>query len=81
MAGLRQGGGSAVREVRGRGLLIGVEMAVPAGPVIEALKEAGVLTIAGGGDTVRFLPPLIISEAEADEVIQRATAVFQRFAP
>lgn len=81
MAGLRQGGGSAVREVRGRGLLIGVEMAVPAGPVIEALKEAGVLTIAGGGDTVRFLPPLIISGAEADEVIQRATAVFQRFAP
>lgn len=81
MAGLRQGGGSAVREVRGRGLLIGVEMSVPAGLVIEALKQAGVLTIAGGGDTVRFLPPLIISEAEADEVIQRATAVFQRFAP
>ena len=81
MAGLRRAGGRAVKEVRGRGLLIGVQMAIPAGPVIAALKEAGVLTIAGGGDTIRFLPPLIISEAEVDEVVSRTTRVFQRFQP
>ncbi|NLG09313.1 MAG: aminotransferase class III-fold pyridoxal phosphate-dependent enzyme [Deinococcales bacterium] len=79
MSGLRAAGGSAVREVRGRGLLVGVETAVPAGPVIQALRDAGVLTIAGGGDTIRYLPPLVISEAEVDEVVARSAAVFARF--
>ena len=76
MNGLRTVGAGVVKEVRGRGLMIGVETAVPAGPVIEALRQAGVLTIAGGGDTIRFLPPLIISEAEVDEVVRRAATVF-----
>lgn len=76
MNGLRTVGAGVVEEVRGRGLMIGVETAVPAGPVIEALRQAGVLTIAGGGDTIRFLPPLIISEAEVDEVVRRAATVF-----
>lgn len=74
--GLRAAGGTVVREVRGRGLLIGAEMSVPAAPVIAALREAGVLTIAGGGETIRFLPPLVISEAEVDEVIARSAEVF-----
>jgi len=52
---------------------------VPAGPVIQALRDAGVLTIAGGGDTIRYLPPLVISEAEVDEVVARSAAVFARF--
>lgn len=80
MQGLRAAGAGVVREVRGRGLLIGVEMAVPAAPVIAALRAAGVLTIAGGGETIRFLPPLIISEAEVDEVVRRCAAVFAGFA-
>ncbi|MFA5550209.1 MAG: aminotransferase class III-fold pyridoxal phosphate-dependent enzyme [Trueperaceae bacterium] len=80
MEGLARVGAGVVSEVRGRGLLIGVQMAVPAGPVIAALKDAGVLTIAGGGETIRFLPPLVIDEAEVDEVIRRSAAVFAAFA-
>ncbi len=75
MAGLR-GLGPKVVEVRGRGLLIGVQLNVPAAPVIAALLEAGVVTIAGGGETIRFLPPLVITEEQVDEVIARAAAVF-----
>ncbi len=78
MAGLRSAGG-AVKEVRGRGLLIGVEMNVPAGPVIEALLAEGVVTTSGGGETVRFLPPLVIEEAQVDEVVARARKAFARF--
>lgn len=80
VAGLREGGADVVKEVRGRGLMIGVETAVPAGPVIAALRDAGVLTIAGGGDTIRFLPPLVIQESDVDEVVRRAAAVFARIA-
>ncbi len=78
MAGLRSAG-SVVKEVRGRGLLIGVEMNVPVGPVIEALLAEGVVTTSGGGDTVRFLPPLVIDEAQVDEVVARARRAFARF--
>ncbi len=80
MNGLREAGGDAVREVRGMGLMVGVGMAVPAAPVIEALKGAGVLTIAAGGETIRYLPPLVITEAEVDEVVVRSAEVFARFA-
>lgn len=78
MAGLRSAG-SVVKEVRGRGLLIGVEMNVPVGPVIEALLAEGVVTTSGGGDTVRFLPPLVIDKAQVDEVVARARRAFARF--
>ncbi len=80
MAGLREAGAGVVKEVRGRGLLIGVETSVPVGPVISALRAAGVLTIAGGGNTIRYLPPLIIQAEEVDEVVRRSAAVFQRLA-
>ena len=77
MDGLRACG-PKVAEVRGRGLLIGLELTVPAAPVIEALLAAGVVTIAGGGETIRFLPPLVITAEQVDEVISRTRAVLAR---
>lgn len=74
-AGLREGGGDRVREVRGRGLMIGMELKQKAAPVIATLRAAGVLTIAGGATVVRFLPPLVISEAQVDLVIDRVAGV------
>jgi len=75
MAGLRQAGGERVREVRGRGLMIGVELKEKAAGSIAALREAGVLTIAGGATVIRFLPPLVITEAQVDRVIDKVAAV------
>ncbi len=64
----------SVRAVRGRGLMIGMELRTRAAPVIRALREHGVLTIGAGATVIRFLPPLIITRAEVDEVIERVRA-------
>lgn len=60
-----------VREVRGRGLMIGVELTCEARPVLQALMDAGLLAVAGGTQVVRLLPPLNITRAEADEAIAK----------
>jgi acetylornithine/LysW-gamma-L-lysine aminotransferase len=64
-----------VREVRGLGLLIGLELKEKAAPYIAALREAGVLTINAGTTVIRFVPPLIITREEVDEVVRRVAAV------
>lgn len=58
-----------IREVRGRGLMIGVELKEKAAPVIAALRHAGLLTIAGGPNVIRLLPPMVITEADVDEAV------------
>lgn len=61
--GLRRlaAGHDAIREVRGRGLLVGVELAGPAAPVADAMREAGVLVGVTGprGDVLKIRPPLV----------------------
>ena len=59
-----------VREVRGRGLMLAVELKRPATPVIKAMQERGVLVLPGGGTVIRFLPSILIEEAQLDEGIQ-----------
>ncbi|KAI5057595.1 hypothetical protein GOP47_0027610 [Adiantum capillus-veneris] len=54
-----------VKEVRGTGLLVGVELDVSASPVVKAALEKGLLVLtAGKGNVIRLVPPLIISEQE-----------------
>jgi ornithine--oxo-acid transaminase len=55
-----------IREVRGRGLFIGVELSVPARPFCEALLTRGILCKETHRTVVRFAPPLIISREEID---------------
>jgi acetylornithine/N-succinyldiaminopimelate aminotransferase len=56
-----------VKEIRGRGLLLGVELSHDAGPVVTRCRERGVLSNLAGERTVRFAPPYIVSESELDE--------------
>jgi acetylornithine/succinyldiaminopimelate/putrescine aminotransferase len=56
---------AAVREVRGRGLLLGAELDRPAGPVVDAARERGVLVGTAGERTLRLTPPLVLSAEEA----------------
>ncbi len=58
-----------VREVRGRGLMIGVELKTRATPVLRALQERGVLALPAGSVVVRLLPPLILTEEQADAAV------------
>lgn len=59
-----------VREIRGAGLLVGVQLDVSANPVVLAAREAGMILItAGTGDVIRLAPPLTISEKELDHAV------------
>lgn len=61
--------GSIISEVRGEGLLIGVKAVVPAADLVTALRGQRLLTVGAGDNVVRFLPPLVVSEAEIDEAV------------
>jgi acetylornithine/N-succinyldiaminopimelate aminotransferase len=58
-------------EVRGEGLLIGLKAVVPSGDLVNALRDERLLTVGAGDNVVRFLPPLIVTEAEIEESVQR----------
>lgn len=53
-------------EIRGIGLMVGVEMSIPVRPIIEACMEAGLLIASAGPNVLRFVPPLTITEEEID---------------
>jgi predicted acetylornithine/succinylornithine family transaminase len=53
-----------VRAVRGAGLMWGVDIHEPAGPVVERARQAGLLLVTAGEYTLRFLPPLVISRED-----------------
>jgi acetylornithine/N-succinyldiaminopimelate aminotransferase len=63
-------------EVRGKGLLIGLRCHVVNGEMVDALREAGLLTVAAGDNVVRLLPPLIIDDSHVGE----AAAIIDRVA-
>jgi acetylornithine/N-succinyldiaminopimelate aminotransferase len=61
---------SKVAEVRGLGLMIGVKLiGITHREAVEQLLERGVVALTAGGDTLRFLPPLTITDAELDTAI------------
>jgi acetylornithine/N-succinyldiaminopimelate aminotransferase len=60
-----------IREVRGLGLMIGVELTLEARPAVLKLAEHGLISIAAGTNVVRFLPPLNITRAEVDEAVEK----------
>lgn len=61
---------SRVREVRGVGLLIGLELKERVQPFLLALMERGVLALPAGPNVLRLLPPLVISHKQLDQVIR-----------
>jgi acetylornithine/succinyldiaminopimelate/putrescine aminotransferase len=63
-----------VKDVRGRGLMWGLELTRDAGPVVPAALERGVVVNRTAETVVRLLPPLVITEAEADEGLTRLDA-------
>lgn len=66
-----------IREVRGRGLFIGIELTTEARPYCEQLKELGLLCKETHENTIRFAPPLIITVEELDWAIERVKQVLK----
>jgi acetylornithine/N-succinyldiaminopimelate aminotransferase len=77
---------TVIDEVRGEGLLVGLHAVVPNGELVDAFRAEKLLTVAAGENVVRLLPPLIVSEAEIAEAVERidracATLARQQKAP
>jgi LysW-gamma-L-lysine/LysW-L-ornithine aminotransferase len=64
-----------IREVRGLGLMVGVELKEKVAPYLRSLMERGVIALAAGTTVLRFLPPLIITREEIDTVVTQLREV------
>ena len=73
------GGVAGVVEVRGQGLIIGVELDRPCGVLIERAAEAGLLLSVTSDRVIRLVPPLILTRAEADEIVALLKPLVQAF--
>lgn len=66
-----------IKEVRGKGLLIGLELKEKARPYAEQLKEKGLLCKETHGVVIRFAPPLVITKEELDWAFEQVKEVFE----
>jgi len=71
---------AVISEVRGEGLLVGVRAGVPAAELVDALRAEKMIAVAAGDNVVRLLPPLIISEQEIAEGVERLDRACARLA-
>lgn len=60
-----------IRDERGLGLMIGLGAAIPPGDIVTACREKGLLVLTAGDDTVRLLPPLVITDEEIGQGLSR----------
>jgi ornithine--oxo-acid transaminase len=75
---LRQIDSPNIREIRGRGLWIAIELNIPARPLCEALKEEGILCKETHVNCIRLAPPLIIEREEVLWAAERIKSVIER---
>jgi acetylornithine aminotransferase len=68
-----------VREVRGRGLMLGIELDRPCGVLVERALESGLLINVTAECVIRLLPPLIIEQAEADLLLETLSRLIRDF--
>jgi len=80
-AGLRAGleGLNSVREVRGKGMMVGVEMAHPCGELVTMALERGLLINVTADQVLRLLPPIIMDEPQIDELVERVCRVVREW--
>ncbi|MFX9630931.1 aminotransferase class III-fold pyridoxal phosphate-dependent enzyme, partial [Acinetobacter baumannii] len=60
---------SEVKEIRGAGLMVGIELDSPVKPVIAKCLENGLLLVGAGEKVIRMLPPLTVSEKEIESAV------------
>jgi acetylornithine/N-succinyldiaminopimelate aminotransferase len=72
-------GAQGVTEIRGMGMMIGVEFEEPCGELVKAGLEAGLVINVTADKVVRIMPPLVMSEAEGTEVVRRFTPLARAF--
>lgn len=64
-----------IREIRGLGLMVGIEMKQKVAPYIKALQEANIIALNAGMTVIRLLPPLVITYEQLDHLVDALTEV------
>ncbi len=67
-----------IKEVRGLGLILGIELNRPGGPIVEACMKKGVLINCAHDTVLRFIPPLVVGKTEIDLLIHTLDEVFEQ---
>ncbi|MES2633491.1 MAG: aspartate aminotransferase family protein [Pseudomonadota bacterium] len=73
------GGLKGVTEIRGQGLMIGIELATPCGVLTQRAADKGLLISVTADNVIRLVPPLIMTEAEADELMSILAPLVREF--
>lgn len=73
----RLAGNSFVKEVRGLGLLVGIECAEPVGDIVLAGQKRGILFVTAGPNVIRLLPNLYVSKEEIDEAVSLVATLIE----
>jgi len=68
-----------VKEIRGQGLMLGIELDRPCGAIMTQALEAGLLLSVTADSVIRLVPPLIITTAEADEIVSILVPIIKQF--
>jgi acetylornithine/N-succinyldiaminopimelate aminotransferase len=72
-------GCAAVRDIRGRGLLQGIELNRPCGELVARAADRGLLINVTADSVIRLLPPLILTDAEAEQLVATLTSLIREF--
>jgi acetylornithine/N-succinyldiaminopimelate aminotransferase len=70
-AGLKGLHSPLVKQVRGRGLMLGIDLTIPAQDAVKAGWDNGLIMVNAGPETLRFVPPLVIEKSHIDEAITK----------
>jgi acetylornithine/N-succinyldiaminopimelate aminotransferase len=73
------GGLKGVTEIRGQGLMLGIELGKPCGVLTQRAADKGLLISVTAENVIRLLPPLILTEAEADEIVALLAPLVREF--
>lgn len=65
-----------IKDVRGKGLMMGMELYRPAGDVVSKLLKKGVILISAGTNIIRFVPPLVVEKEHIDVMCEKLEEVF-----
>lgn len=64
-----------IKEVRGKGLIAGIELTVPAAPLVKEGYKHGLLLVNAGDHVLRFVPPLILEKQHVDVLVEKLTVI------
>lgn len=70
---------AGIKDIRGQGLMLGIELDRPCGAIMTQALEAGLLLSVTADSVIRLVPPLIITRAEADEIVSILVPIIRNF--